>query len=399
MRAFWAAVAVLGLALSQEMYLLPAERGSPLEGGYSFRLFREGDSVRVVISVQLSNNALQFVRFRDGFVARFRIDAAVYRGDELVKSVASAESVVVDEFSQTNLSTPWRAASLAVVLPKGKYSLHIVLTDLNARTKARSVAALKVPDPRRMRLSTPWLFVPGSDSLIISDRVPLLWDSLGVAAVAYDVPESALCEVELFGVRYRSRTFEGKLSVRRGDTLALGFLPLAQLSGGNYTARIVLKDKTGRKLAQKEIRFVVVQTPSSMYRLRFDELLRQLELIANPSEIKALEAADSTERDSLWEEFWRRRDPTPTTEYNEAKEEFFRRVEYANEHFGTPTRPGWETDRGRAYITYGQPDEIERHPFEIDSYPYEIWYYYSLGLTLIFVDYYGDGDYRLKETR
>ena len=48
---------------------------------------------------------------------------------------------------------------------------------------------------------------------------------------------------------------------------------------------------------------------------------------------------------------------------------------------------------------YGQPDEIERHPFEIDTYPYEIWYYYSLRLTMLFVDRDGDGDYRLYETR
>ncbi|RKZ28792.1 hypothetical protein DRQ26_00365 [bacterium] len=171
------------------------------------------------------------------------------------------------------------------------------------------------------------------------------------------------------------------------------------MPGGEYEAKLTLKNRKGKKIASAKTEFTLVQTPLSMYRFHFDELLRQLELIANPSEVNALEDADSTTRDSLWEDFWKKRDPTPSTELNEVKEEFFKRVQYANENFGTPTKRGWETDRGRVYITYGQPNEIERHPFEINTYPYEVWYYYSLGLTFVFVDTFGDGDYQLRETR
>jgi GWxTD domain-containing protein len=67
------------------------------------------------------------------------------------------------------------------------------------------------------------------------------------------------------------------------------------------------------------------------------------------------------ERAKFVEQFWMRRDPTPDTVENEFKQEHYRRIAYANEHFGS-TVPGWKTDRGRIYITLGQPDEIEFHP-------------------------------------
>ncbi len=73
---------------------------------------------------------------------------------------------------------------------------------------------------------------------------------------------------------------------------------------------------------------------------------------------KALET--DTDREAFIDQFWKRRDPTPNTEENEFKQEHYRRVAYANEHFASYVA-GWKTDRGRIYITYGPPDEIEDH--------------------------------------
>ncbi len=67
------------------------------------------------------------------------------------------------------------------------------------------------------------------------------------------------------------------------------------------------------------------------------------------------------EREQFIEQFWLRRDPTPDTAENEYKEEHYRRIAYANDHYASGI-PGWKTDRGRIYITFGPPDEIESHP-------------------------------------
>ena len=85
------------------------------------------------------------------------------------------------------------------------------------------------------------------------------------------------------------------------------------------------------------------------------------------------------EREHFIEQFWLRRDPTPGTDANEFKMEHYRRIAYANEHFKTATLAGWKTGRGRMYIVYGPPDEIESHPSGADGKPpFEQWLYHHI---------------------
>jgi GWxTD domain-containing protein len=122
--------------------------------------------------------------------------------------------------------------------------------------------------------------------------------------------------------------------------------------------------------------------------------------------------ATDDERQSFIEQFWLRRDPTPDTEENEFKEEHYRRIAYANEHYASGI-PGWKTDRGRIYIMYGPADEIESHPSggsyqrpmeegggETSTYPFEQWryrYLEGIGTNIIieFVDPSMSGEYRM----
>jgi GWxTD domain-containing protein len=107
------------------------------------------------------------------------------------------------------------------------------------------------------------------------------------------------------------------------------------------------------------------------------------------------------EREHFIEQFWLRRDPTPGTVENEFKEEHYRRIAYANQHYASSI-PGWKTDRGRIYIIYGPPDEIESHPYSDAStpHPFEQWRYRyidGVGANVIieFVDSTGKGEYRM----
>ena len=118
------------------------------------------------------------------------------------------------------------------------------------------------------------------------------------------------------------------------------------------------------------------------------------------------------EREQFIEQFWLRRDPTPDTIENEFKEEHYRRIAYANEQFASGI-PGWKTDRGRIYITYGPPDEKETHPsggsYErppeegggtTSTFPFEQWryrYIEGIGSDIIieFVDPTMSGEYRM----
>lgn len=118
------------------------------------------------------------------------------------------------------------------------------------------------------------------------------------------------------------------------------------------------------------------------------------------------------ERESFIETFWERRNPNPTSPENEFKEEYYRRIAYANEHYASGI-PGWKTDRGRIYIMYGPADEVDSHPSggsyerpdsegggETSTYPFEQWRYRyidGIGTNIIleFVDTTMTGEYHL----
>ncbi len=127
------------------------------------------------------------------------------------------------------------------------------------------------------------------------------------------------------------------------------------------------------------------QELSKTYKKWLDE---DVVYIITPEEKAAFkQLSNDEERDNFIEAFWQRRDPTPDTPENEFKEEHYRRIEYANEHFAAGV-PGWKTDRGRMYIKWGPADEVESHPSggmyerpedqgggQTTTYPWETWRY------------------------
>ena len=135
--------------------------------------------------------------------------------------------------------------------------------------------------------------------------------------------------------------------------------------------------------------------------------------IISPDERNAFLQLDTNEeREQFIEQFWLRRSSNPDLPENDFKEEHYRRIAYANEHFASGI-PGWKTDRGRMYIIWGKPDEIESHPTggtydrpieegggSTSTYPFETWrwrYLEGVGENIIleFVDPSGSGEYHL----
>ena len=125
-----------------------------------------------------------------------------------------------------------------------------------------------------------------------------------------------------------------------------------------------------------------------------------------------LRLSTNEEREQFIENFWLRRNPDPDSPENTFKEEHYRRIAYTNEHYASGI-PGWKTDRGRIYIMWGPPDEVESHPSggsyerpaqegggETSSYPFEDWRYRYLegignDVNLEFVDPTMTGEFHL----
>jgi GWxTD domain-containing protein len=189
----------------------------------------------------------------------------------------------------------------------------------------------------------------------------------------------------------------------------IGFVLVLMMVAGTVPAALAQDKKQGKDPNERKKK----EELKSVYKKWMDE---DVNYIITDEERKAFKALKTDEeRDQFIEQFWLRRDPDPDTPENEYKDQYFERIQYANEKF-TSGIPGWKTDRGRIYITFGKPDEIESHPAggsydrpsyegggQTSTYPFETWWYrYIEGIgsdiEIEFVDPSGSGEYRIARS-
>lgn len=176
-------------------------------------------------------------------------------------------------------------------------------------------------------------------------------------------------------------------------------------------------DPLKRPRSDKEIieaRKAVRQELKGAYRSWLDQ---DVAYIISDEERRAFKnLSNDEERDAFIENFWQRRNPNPDSPDNEFREEHYRRIAYANEHYAAG-KPGWKTDRGHIYIAFGAPDSIDSHPSggaydrpqdegggETATFPFEVWHYRYLegigdNIDIEFVDTCMCGDYHFTIDR
>jgi GWxTD domain-containing protein len=199
--------------------------------------------------------------------------------------------------------------------------------------------------------------------------------------------------------------------------MALGFTVVSRAqdkdSKGSETQADPLKRPIPEKQRKANAKALKIEL-SKTYKKWLDEDVRWI--ITDEEKSAFMQLSNDEERDQFIEAFWQRRDPTPDTEENEFKEEHYRRIAYANEHYAAGI-PGWKSDRGRMYIVFGPADEIDSHPSggsyerpmeegggETSTFPFETWRYrYLEGIgqevMIEFVDTCMCGDYHMTMDR
>lgn len=160
-----------------------------------------------------------------------------------------------------------------------------------------------------------------------------------------------------------------------------------------FTARVIYEDKN-IFMEFQPFNYVDLITQNYSYRQR----LQQLRYIMSQNEYEFLRRLSDEDLPFHLELFWRKNDPSPQQYYNELKQLFYNRVNFADRHFFvTGYRTGWQTDRGMIFIKYGDPDEILNENYPIGKYPVIIWIYYSPNKRFYFDDKKGFGHYELRE--
>ncbi len=190
-------------------------------------------------------------------------------------------------------------------------------------------------------------------------------------------------------------------------TVILGITVLQALPAGDNQA-----DQAGKKPSKEEKRRqkALREEETGGYQKWLSEEVPYI--ITNEERAAFKKLSTDDEREAFIETFWERRNPSPGSPENEFKEEYYRRIAYANEHYASGI-PGWKSDRGRIYIMYGPPDDIDSHPSggmynrpmsegggDTTAYPFEDWRYRYIDgigedINLEFVDTTMTGEYHL----
>ncbi len=324
--------------------------------------------------------------------------------NEVVTNESISDYVTTSKADQKKLDESAKYIVKEYYLNPGKYSLEVTLSDINTKIEKTKRQQVSISDFAQKDVSF-------SDIMLVSNFK--VENGKKIITPLIDKNIDNLKEIFLFFEVYNTRnedvinnytyniTDSKDKTLEKGNytyTLTPGInkffekIPTANLVFGNY--KLQIKDNSsGQLLADKEFSNKLSGIPVNMKDLSL--LIDQLLYIATTDELDKIKDASTDElKEKNFIEFWRSKDPSPNSNKNELMIEYYKRVAIANQRY-THYIDGWKTDMGMVYIIYGEPNNIERHPYNEDSKPYEIWDFYSDNKEFIFVDESGFGDYQL----
>jgi len=392
---------------------------------YNYRGTQPGKT-RMDLYVQVPYNGIQFVKSAQGFTADYNVTAAVYSDDSKDKMITEkswTETVNADNFDATTSKDNFNLSLKSFDLPPANYFLRVEVEDKDSKKSTALESMFTVKN-----METP---LAVSDVLLIQKIVEVNGQKKMIPNISRNVASSKdglMLYYEVYSDTARKVDINYALAenkagkddkdnkdnqdikdikpiytqndardINKGTNPVSSSLKNAELSLGRYDLFVVLKDESGSAKAETMKRFISrwIGMPTAISDL--DKAVDEMVYIASESELKKIkDAPTKEEKQKKFLEFWKLKDPSPSTEQNEVFEEYYRRIAYANEHFKNYME-GWRTDMGMVFITLGPPSNIERYPFEYDSKPYEIWDYYDINKRFVFVDQTGFGDYRLMD--
>lgn len=371
--------------------------------------------IRLEVYYKVFSSALTFEKRAEKFKAAYDMAVIVNRKGKQVTGTTRSGDIFADDYETTLSRQDFIIDVVVFNLQPDDFELVGILTDSFSGDKREEKKDLKL---RKFGRNRPFMsglefvreaeFATGN-SKFKKDEMTIIPSVSRV--YGYDEPE-VLVYYQIYSGDESTGDYLATYTIKKDDEQVLA--DTALFTGrGEVTSRIERFD-TGALLPGKYDLLVKIESPGSDWELSgegrfifewsalaivkndFETAVDQLRYIASKAQIEKISSAPKDKHIEAWNDFWNSIDPSPGTLENELRDEYYRRIRYADLNFGVFGRNGWKSDMGMVYITYGPPDEVERHPFDIDSKPYQIWYYFEQKLRFLFVDYNGYGEYELQ---
>jgi GWxTD domain-containing protein len=392
----------------------------------SFRDYGKAAQSYVEVYYSFNRRHLEFVSTQEGLVATVLMQLSVLdeEGNEVESRMWNTMSRVggADEAQSTDYLI---IDQIGINLAPGDYRVKLKATDVNSMASGEAMLQFRVQEfsARDLQLSDVQLaFSIEADTsagrLLKAGQKVLpnpfrTFTHQGGMVYFYtelynlnDAPD-AKPEYEL---RYRVldkagekvKDFGKQTKAKPGNSaVVMSGINIGTLAGGEYVLEIEAKDQATGKKARATKNFVIIRelTEEELAAEEIGNFKQEVAYIATSVELDMFDDLNFTGKKTFIEEFWKKRDPNPETPENEFKIEHYRRLNHANRYFSRTkeANDGWNSDQGRVYVLYGQPDEIERNVAARGVASWERWNYFELqgGVYFIFVDEDGYGVYRL----
>jgi len=376
---------------------------------YNRQFSNDYNKSSVYIYAQIVFDDITFVKSdTSGYDAEMEWLVAVYTDDDqLTFSRTITKKINVATFAETNSRTGYMNLKSEVPLDPGEYKFLLRTIDLTTNKTAQRRFDLEIPDYSDKDIALSDLLFLNSiefDSLgMIKDYQPILSNNFtikeGMFYLYFNVYSKEIkgqAKIHYKFINNKNKTdFDSTITKPIKSHITSHILKINKniFTENKYDLEVEVDIDGETEKITKPITFFWKAVPNTLTDI--DEALRQMVYILPQDSLSYYLDASLKEKQDFFKRFWKSRDPNPNTKKNELMDEYFKRINYANANFSSLSTNGWLTDRGRILIKFGQPDDIERHPFELESRPYEIWRYYTLRKVFLFEDYTGFGDFRL----
>lgn len=362
---------------------------------------------RLDVFIQVPYSSIQFLKRGNLFNASYNITLTFYGSDKekILFEKMWKERLSADQFEQTISRYNSNISYRSFDLEPGTYLIKCNVEDADSRkssTKEINVelkainASLGISGPilvsEIIKSSEGEKIYPNVSKIVTNKQ-----DSLKIYHEVYSSNQEQIF-IEYYIENLKSNVTTKQLlptEIQPGTNQINYTFKNINFQLGDYILKIILKNNNWEEIASSEKGFhsKIYGLPNIIMDL--DKAIEQMIYIASPGELSHIRNGDSyEERLNRFLGFWNNKRPNTQIDENPILYEYYRRIDYANKNFKGFSE-GWRSDMALIYVTFGPPSYVERHPFDANSRPYEVWDYYEINRSFVFIDQTGFGDYRL----
>lgn len=380
-------------------------RGLPLPflGRVGYLASPSADLTHTLIALSFGNNALSFTREADDrFRANYTVALAVRRGPEVIAQSEATEEVIVGAFRETVRFDETLIFQQVLDVPPGDYELTVFVRDEGSQRNVQEQLNIRVPRLEAGSFTAPIPIVEVTprgtlDSLpvlIASPRATVIFGRDSIIPVYVEHYDTLGAPLRLEVRNERGRVlWSDTVSIARRGSISSRVIEVPVSRIGIGIAELALA-RAGEPPTPGTAVFVGFGEDLPV--ASFENMLTYLRYFAAPYRLDAMRAAPEEQRPAEWAKFVRETDTQPNTAAHEDLRDYFARIVRANSRFRDETAVGWQSDRGRVYVTLGEPDQVvEPAVQEFQRSRQQVWEYRSQGLQLVFYDQSGTGRWRL----